>query len=224
MKLLASSPATEDKKLDAPTDAELVEQFRAGDKHAFVELIDKYLGLIQYCCRKSVSNEHIIEELVQETIYGALRGFNSFDINRSFKKWLTGITFKTVAGYLRHKSKGPPALKIAVEKGNIRKVHEAGDQDPSKSSQDKEMKDAIQAAIDKLPEPKGTFVVLHHLDGLPIKDIVKAYPDWKEQEVVYQLRKARELLGKSLQGFADLSSYGNKRKMKDKKSFVAKER
>jgi len=197
--------------LDAPTEKELIKRFRAGDKHAFVKLIEKYHGLIQYCCKKTVSNEHIIEELVQETIYRALRGLNSFDVNRSFKKWVTGIAFKTAADYFRHKSKGPPALKIAVEKGNIRKLHQLGDQNPDKSLQDKEIRDVLRAAIEKLPEPKRTFVVLHHLYGLPIKDIVKAYPDWKEQKVADQLRKARELLGKYLQGFVDLSSYGNKR-------------
>ena len=186
--------------MDVPTEKELIKRFRAGDKHAFVKLIEKYLNLIRYCCKKSVSNEHIIEELVQEIIYRALKGLNSFDINRSFKKWLTGIAFKTVCDYFRHKSKGPLALKIAMEKGNIRKLHQLGDQNPDKSLQDKEIRDVLRAAIEKLPEPKRTFVVLHHLYELPIKDIVKAYPDWKEQKVADHLRKGRKLLYKCLKG------------------------
>lgn len=184
--------------MDAPTEKELIKQFRAGDKYAFVKLIEKYLGLIRYCCKKSVDNEYIIEELVQETIYRALKGLNSFDINRSFKKWLTGIAFITVADYFRHKSKEPLAIKIAVEKENIRKLHQLEDQNSGKSLQDKEIIDVLHAAIEKLPEPKRTFVVLHHIYELPIKDIVKAYPGLEEQKVADHLRKGRKLLYKHL--------------------------
>jgi RNA polymerase sigma-70 factor (ECF subfamily) len=82
-------------------DGELVTRLRAGDQHAFTELVRRYQTGLLRVAQTIVPNRAVAEEVVQETWMGVVRGVDRFEGRSSFKTWLFRILVnraRTAAG------------------------------------------------------------------------------------------------------------------------------
>lgn len=72
-------------------DEELIARLRAGDEHAFVQLVGRHHAAMLRLADSFVSNRAVAEEVVQDTWIGVLRGIDKFAGRSSFKTWLLRI-------------------------------------------------------------------------------------------------------------------------------------
>jgi RNA polymerase sigma-70 factor (ECF subfamily) len=75
----------------ATDDANLVERLRQADEAAFVFLLDRYHMSLVRLALVYVPNQHIAEELVQETWLAVLQGIHRFEGRSSLKTWIFRI-------------------------------------------------------------------------------------------------------------------------------------
>jgi RNA polymerase sigma-70 factor (ECF subfamily) len=79
------------------TDAQLVRRARGGDDSAFHELVDRHAGRLFGLAMSLLGNAADAEDVLQETLAGAVRGLRGFRGHASVKTWLTRILVNKVA-------------------------------------------------------------------------------------------------------------------------------
>jgi len=79
------------------SDAQLVRRARRGDDSAFHELVDRHAGRLFGLAVSLLGNSADAEDVLQETLAGAVRGLGGFRGHASVKTWLTRILVNKVA-------------------------------------------------------------------------------------------------------------------------------
>src|SRR5687767_3639300 len=95
--------------IDAAQDTLLV-RARAGDEHAFRELVEAYRSELQVHCYRIVGSVQDAEDLVQETLLGVWRGLDGFEGRASLRSWLYRIATNRCLNALRERGRRPPEL------------------------------------------------------------------------------------------------------------------
>ncbi len=72
-------------------DQELVARLRAGDEAAFRELVGQLQGPLNRLARSFSRNESVIEEAVQETWLGVIKGIRGFEGRAPLRSWIFSI-------------------------------------------------------------------------------------------------------------------------------------
>jgi RNA polymerase sigma-70 factor, ECF subfamily len=72
-------------------DLSLVERLRSGDEAAFMDLVDQLQPAMLRVARMYVSTQAVVEEVVQDTWLGVLRGLHSFEGRSSLRTWIFRI-------------------------------------------------------------------------------------------------------------------------------------
>jgi RNA polymerase sigma factor (sigma-70 family) len=87
-----------------PTDVELVDLARGGDKDAFGELAQRYQSIAKRFATRLTANNEIARELAQEAIVQAYLSLPHLRDPARFKGWLCGIVLNVFRNHLRQKS------------------------------------------------------------------------------------------------------------------------
>jgi RNA polymerase sigma-70 factor, ECF subfamily len=74
-----------------PAELALLAAARAGDEHAFAQLMSPYRRELQLHCYRMVGSLHDAEDLVQETMLRAWRRLGTFEGRTSLRRWLYTI-------------------------------------------------------------------------------------------------------------------------------------
>src|SRR5690349_14040757 len=74
-----------------PRDEELLARLRAGDEHAFMELVDRHGPLMLRIALSHVGSRAVAEEVVQEAWLGVLRALDRFEGRSTLKTWILRI-------------------------------------------------------------------------------------------------------------------------------------
>ncbi len=91
-------------------DETVLERARAGDGHAFQELVEPLRREILMHCYRILGSLHDAEDILQETLLSAWRALDRFD-GRALRAWLYRIATNHCLNYLRDGSRRPqPAL------------------------------------------------------------------------------------------------------------------
>jgi RNA polymerase sigma-70 factor (ECF subfamily) len=72
-------------------EAELIAGLRAGEEDAFVQLVDTYGASLMRVAGLYARDRAVVQEVVQETWLGVLRGIDRFEGRSSFRTWLFHI-------------------------------------------------------------------------------------------------------------------------------------
>lgn len=76
-------------------EAELIAGLRAGEEDAFAQLVDTYAASLMRVAALFVRDRAVVQEVVQETWLGVLRGIDRFEGRSSFRTWLFRILTNT---------------------------------------------------------------------------------------------------------------------------------
>lgn len=113
------------------------------------------------------ANKEITEDIVQETFTNALKAWNSYSCNSSYKTWLCGIAKNIIFNFYR---------------SSIKKEHVSYDEaiDEAVNTYDVELKiinnesrDIILKSINKLKSVYKYVLILKYMDDYSIKEIAK---------------------------------------------------
>ncbi len=135
----------------------LVARARSGDRHAFGELVNRYMQRAYYAALGLIGSHEDALDLSQE----------------AFARWLYQIVRRLCFNFLRDRSTRRRRLDEAtpwlVQEAGVR----AAQSDPAKSAERAELRAKVQAAIEKLPEREREVLVLKEFEGLRYREIAE---------------------------------------------------
>lgn len=135
------------------------------------------------------------KDLVQETFLNAYRGLDGFRGDAKVSTWLYAIAAR-VCIRKRRKRKDAPDRELSLDEflptdeGELRLQPIADGPNPEQALQNKELKDALDDAIQALPRHYRLVLVLRDMEGLSAKE-VGAIMGLNERAVKSRLHRAR---------------------------------
>ena len=87
---------------------DLIGLVKAGDEHAFRQLVGPYQGELQLHCYRILGSAQDAEDALQETLLAAWRGLAQFEGRSSVRTWLYRVATNCCLKALRSANRRPP--------------------------------------------------------------------------------------------------------------------
>jgi RNA polymerase sigma-70 factor (ECF subfamily) len=159
---------------DRQIDQQLVERVQQGDKQAFGLLVTKYQRKLSRLLSRMIRDPAEVEDVVQEAFIKAYRALSSFRGESAFYTWLYRIGINTAKNYLV--SLG----RRASSRSDIQSEDAEGFEDaeqlrdidtPERLMMSRQVVEAVDEAMDHLPEELRMAIVLREIEGLSYEEI-----------------------------------------------------
>lgn len=187
------------------SDKQLIEKFCKGSIDAYEELLERYEAKIYNMAMRFTRNQEDAEEVLQDvftTLYQKLAGFEG---KSAFSSWLYRIIVNAAFMKLRKRRQNHTVavddLAPAMKQYCVEMETTAGTRSDLLSI-NKEMRDTVEAAINKLPEQYRAVFVLRDVDGLSNQEVGEIL-DLSIPAVKSRLHRSRLMLRKRLQNYWD---------------------
>lgn len=185
------------------TDEQLVARTQQGDKQAFDLLVRKY----QYKVVKLVSryvNPADAQDVAQEAFIKAYRAMKGFKGNSAFYTWLYRISINTAKNHLVARARRPASQDIDVADAEVYGYADRfAEQDtPEALLESEEIRNAVLATIEALPEDLRTAIMLRELEGMSYEEIAQTM-ECPVGTVRSRIFRARAAVDERLQSLAD---------------------
>ena len=148
------------------SDSDLVEMAKVGDKDAFGELYERYLDKIYSYIYYRTGNHHDAEDLTARVFFRAMAHIESYtERGVPFQAWLYRIAHNLVANW--HRDRGRRKV-IPLDEFIAASLKSDA---PDQQAEDQEERDALRAAIRRLPEERQQLLLLKFVDHLSNAEI-----------------------------------------------------
>lgn len=158
-------------------DAELITACKAGDGHAFEQLVHKYEARVYTHCLRMVGDEQESADLMQEVFLKVFRNIGNYEQTYAFYTWVYRITVNCCIDFLRKRRRRHGSLTLSMEKpdgpGEAGREREIADETyvPDRLLANAELREALDAAIGKLSEKLRAIVILKEIEGYSYEEI-----------------------------------------------------
>jgi RNA polymerase sigma-70 factor, ECF subfamily len=162
---------------DRDIDQQLVERVQRGDKGAFDLLVLKYQRKIFRLLSRLIRDSAEVEDIAQEAFIKAYRALPNFRGESAFYTWLYRIAINTAKNHLVSQGRrAPTSTEADIEEAE---TFDDGDHlrdlnTPDSMLLSKQVGEAVNRAIDKLPEDLRTAIVLREIEGLSYEEIAES--------------------------------------------------
>jgi len=149
-------------------------------------------------------NPSLAEELVQKTVFDAIKGLDSYDSSKGNpEEWILGIARNNIRLEIRRRASRPSP------NGNISGYLEAIDTRPLPDEvlEREETFALVSSALGKLKSKEEAVLRARYIEGLPARDIARQI-DVTEKAVHSLLYRARASLRRELECLAALNEKG----------------
>ena len=151
------------------SDEQAVELVRQGDKEKFGVLMDRYEAKLFRYGKRFLSGQENIEDVVQEVFLKAYANIRDFDTSQRFSPWIYRIAHNTYVNALKKRSRTP----IHIFDLDLLLSHPAEEDPGALERERKEMREMIDACLDKLRPPYREAIILHYLEELKYEEIAE---------------------------------------------------
>ena len=164
----------------AQSDLALVEKANAGDMRAFELLVIKYQRRIERLISRMVRDADLVQDIAQETFIRAYRALHQFRGEAQFYTWLYRIAVNTAKKALSDARRSPLIYESAMHIGDgedetSSPARELSTQEtPETELAAREIAEAVNAAMEALPEDLRQAVTLREIEGLSYEEIAEA--------------------------------------------------
>jgi RNA polymerase sigma-70 factor (ECF subfamily) len=164
-------------------DTVLLSRLRAGDERAFEMLVAKHNGALRRVARTFVRTDAAVDDVVQETWLGVLRGLDGFEERSSLRTWIFRILVNQARTRAVRDARSLPfsALEqddaVAVEPaafgpdGRWSSAPPRLDGDPESGLLSSELRRHLLEAVDTLSPDQRAVITLRDLVGLPAAEV-----------------------------------------------------
>lgn len=162
------------KALPVP-DEELVRRVQAGNNEAFEELVKRYERKVYNIAYRLMGNERDASEVLQDAFLRAYRFLPKFQFKSSFFTWLYRIATNVSLTKLRKREK---VQLVSIDEpanadGDLPLEIPDYRYNPEKMMKQRQLREALQNAVDNLPPDYRSVVVLRDLEGLSNEEVSK---------------------------------------------------
>ena len=161
----------------------LVQRTLAGEQRAFELLVIKYQRRVERLIGRMVRDVDLVPDIAQETFIRAYKALGQFRGDAQFYTWLYRIAVNTAKKQLLE-LKRDPLIYQSQMKSNDDDETSSNEFEPNAQASDgetpeavlasKEIAEAVNAAMDALPEELRMAISLREMDGLSYEEIAKA--------------------------------------------------
>jgi len=198
---------TKASELKQRTDAELIHAAREGDHRAFTALVRRYEETVYRFSFKVCRDEQQAAETLQDTFVNVFRKLSSFDGKSKFSTWL--FTIVTNNCLMKHRRRKSSAIEEPLEMYDEPPDHEKGphrprvarwDKTPEDLLIDSELREQLDAAIQKLPVDYRVVFVLRDIEGNSAEETARVL-GISIEATKSRLRRARAFLKSRLDNY-----------------------
>ena len=177
----------------------------ATDPHSvknFDTLYRDHVDLIYRFANRLCGEPEAAKDLVQETFLNAYRGFDKFRGDAQISTWLYTIAARACLR-MRRRRKGAPERELSLEEfiptsdGEFRLQIPIDGLSPEAALHNKQLRAALDAAINQLPKKYKMVLVLRDMEGVSAKE-VGAIMGLNERAVKSRLHLSRLFLRRQL--------------------------
>ncbi len=185
-----------------PTDDEAVERACRGDHEAFRVLVERYQARVFRVALRVLRDEEQARDAVQEAFLRVYRSLRSFEGRSSFYTWLYRVVLNLCLDMRRRSRSERPLEGIEPPGAGEDALGGAGAMSapapgPDVALERAQLRKAVAAAIEALPDEARQTLVLREVDGLSYAEIAKML-DIPKGTVMSRLHYARRRLQKAL--------------------------
>jgi RNA polymerase sigma-70 factor (ECF subfamily) len=194
---------------EIPSDLDLVQRVKNGDREAFNLLILKYQRKVSRLVARLVRNPDEADDVVQEAFIKAYRALPQFRGDSAFYTWLYRIAVNTAKNHLVSQGKGPIYLSELASNGINEESFElpvvpTDNNTPEAELMSRQVAEAVNRAVAALPEELRTALSLREIDGLSYEEIAEAM-NCPIGTVRSRIFRAREAVAAELRPLLNLS-------------------
>ena len=176
-----------------PTDAELMERLRSGDREAFAQLVERHKDAVVSYLARMTGHRDRAEDLAQEAFLRLYRSASGY-VERGF---LRAFLFRIATNLLRSEERRERRLRLLAP--FLAMDREEAPSAPSGLLR-AEVQREVASAIAKLPMSYRVPLVLHELEGWSYADIAVEL-SCREGTVKSRIFRGRERLRRSLEPY-----------------------
>jgi RNA polymerase sigma-70 factor (ECF subfamily) len=176
----------------------------------FTELTKPYMKSLKNTAFRLARNEEESEDLLQETLFKAYRGFASYTPNTNFRAWIFKILINTYLTHYRKMVRQPQ--KVSYGEMEEFYLYQKSDNSTSYHSESPEevsgemFGDEIKETMDKMPYYFRIVVTLYDIEGFSYKEISNMI-NIPVGTVMSRLNRGRSLLRQKLKRYAREKGY-----------------
>jgi len=187
--------------MELAEDRYYIDKVKNGEPASYAFLVNKYKDMVYSIGLKILRDADDAQDLAQDCFIKAYRQIHSFQGNSKFSTWLYTIAYRTAVTRLKENKVNTITLN--------EEQHEVPDNLPGQFEQlqARQVKQQVQAAIQKLPEIDALLVTLYYINDLPIKEIEEIM-GLSRPNVKIKLYRARKVLEKELRFLLDNNAGG----------------
>ncbi|MBI5158434.1 MAG: sigma-70 family RNA polymerase sigma factor [Acidimicrobiia bacterium] len=177
------------------------------DQAAFTDDVMEYAPQLYAAALRMTRNPADAEDVLQETLLKAYRGYHSYAEGTNLKAWLYRILTNTFINKYRQQSRRPHEVELGELEDFylFRRLGDDGASGATRSAEeealDRFVDDDIKAAVESLPENFRIPVLLADVEGFSYKEIAKIM-DVPIGTVMSRLHRGRKALQQALWQFA----------------------
>src|SRR5438094_8994478 len=151
-----------------PTDEELMSAYVAGDARAFEKLFARLAPRVHGFFLRSFRDEGVADDLLQVTFMKIHRARQQYRPGHRLAPWLFAVAARVRLDELRRRLRLPEdADEDAIARAEV--------QDPADPPLDADVKNAVRAALEALPESQRTVIHLHRYEGMTFEEIAAVH-------------------------------------------------
>ena len=192
----------DESKSSLVNDGALARRLRTHDKTALADLLEQYGTMMYSVAMRFMRNEDGAREVMQDALIAVWNKAGTFRGQAKLGTWLYRVTANAALMQLRKQRRSNPLVSLDDFNNPDFFMQDDRDQGPDMAVLHGELGEHIQRAIDALPEPHRTTVILADTEGLSltaIADLMHA----RAATVKTRLHRARLILRRDLSKYLD---------------------
>ncbi|GAA6141786.1 RNA polymerase sigma factor RpoE [Hydrogenophaga sp. 5NK40-0174] len=195
----------------ASSDTILVQRTLAGDQRAYELLVLKYQRRVERLVARMVRDVDLVPDITQETFIRAYKALAQFRGEAQFYTWLYRIAVNTAKKQLLELKRDPlvyqSQLAGADDDETAEQRREAASQASDEATPEamlasKEIAEAVNTAMEALPEELRMAITLREIEGLSYEEIAQAL-DCPIGTVRSRIFRAREAISNKIKPMLD---------------------
>jgi RNA polymerase sigma-70 factor, ECF subfamily len=185
-------------------DERLIEEARNGDVRAFETLVKRYEQMVYGFSFKMCRNKEKADETLQDTFINVYKNLGQFNGKSKFSTWLYSIVTNNCLMNRRKRKMDREMSSLddppLPEDGHEHSAISAWDDTPADKLMTSELRDHLDAAIQKLPQDYRVVFVLRDIEGLSAEETSQILK-LSIPAVKSRLRRARIFLREQLNDY-----------------------